>query len=162
MSADHHDDSHAAHAARIADRGAIARAAGITEPMIDQLVRTFYGRVRGDAVLGPVFVRALGDGSWEPHLVKLVQFWSSVMLATGSYHGRPVPAHARLPDLEPGMFRLWLDLFGRTAAEIAPPAAARLFCDRAERIADSMRVALATVRGTDWLPAAARPVGRVS
>lgn len=135
------------------DRGREARDAGIDEAMIDRLVRTFYGRIRQDVVLGPIFETAIG-ADWEPHLLKLVDFWSAVTLASGRYHGRPIPAHARLPTLAPEHFPRWLDLFRRTAAEVCPPEASRLFVDRAERIAASMMMALSTVRGPDWHPPA--------
>lgn len=138
---------------RVLDRGREARDAGIDEPMIDRLVRTFYGRIREDAVLGPIFETAIG-ADWEPHLAKLVDFWSAVTLASGRYHGRPIPAHARLRGLEPSHFPRWLDLFRRTAAEVCPPDASRLFIDRAERIAASIMMALSTVRGADWQPPA--------
>ena len=46
----------------------IAARTGIDAGMIDRLVRTFYGKVRQDEVLGPVFAARIGD--WEPHLAK--------------------------------------------------------------------------------------------
>ena len=39
---------------------------GITEAMIERLVRGFYVRVRADAVLAPVFEARIRN--WEPHL----------------------------------------------------------------------------------------------
>ena len=39
---------------------------GITEAMIERLVRAFYAKVRADAVLGPIFEARIRD--WEPHL----------------------------------------------------------------------------------------------
>jgi hemoglobin len=41
--------------------------------------------VRTDALLGPVFNRAIQD--WDAHLDKLPAFWSSVTLMTGRYKG---------------------------------------------------------------------------
>ena len=37
--------------------------AGVTEPMIAEMVRRFYGRVRADDLLGPMFESRIDD--WE-------------------------------------------------------------------------------------------------
>ena len=66
---------------------------GITEEMIAELVARFYGRVREDALLGPVFAVVQ---NWDEHLAKLGDFWSSVVLMSGSYHGSPMRAHLPL------------------------------------------------------------------
>ena len=116
----------------------------MTEDGIRQLLAAFYGRVRGDNVLGPVFARAVGttDADWAPHLARLADFWSSVMLRSGRYHGDPFSAHMRLPDLEPAMFERWLGLFHETCGELFEPEVAGAFRERAERIARSLRMGL--------------------
>ena len=63
---------------------------GLDEEILSGLVRRFYGRVRADAVLGPIFADRISD--WDPHLERMVAFWSSVALLTGRYRGAPVPA----------------------------------------------------------------------
>jgi hemoglobin len=73
---------------------------GISEPMIETLVHAFYARVRQDAVLGPIFDGAIGDG-WDAHLAKLCDFWSSVLLGTAREIWEPpaaqlVSARARM------------------------------------------------------------------
>lgn len=60
---------------------------GIDEAMIERLVRGFYERVRGDDLIGPIFAARISD--WEPHLQRMIAFWSSVALLSGRYHGRP-------------------------------------------------------------------------
>lgn len=117
---------------------------GLTDEAIRLLVDRFYGRVRRDAVLGPVFARALGhrDEAWAAHLARLSDFWSSLTLKTGRYHGDPFSAHLRLPDLEPKMFERWLDLFASTCAELFEPEVADAFRLRAERVARSLRMGL--------------------
>src|SRR4051794_15341429 len=79
---------------------------GLSEEAIRLMVDRFYGRVRSDAVLGPVFARALGEGdeAWVAHLARLSDFWSSLMLTSGRYHGDPFSAHLRVPHLELTMF----------------------------------------------------------
>ena len=117
---------------------------GIDEAMIQTLVRTFYGRVKADPLLGPIFLGAVED--WDAHIETLCRFWSSVTLMTGRYSGRPMAAHAPLP-IERVHFQRWLALFEATAHEICPPAAATLFIDRASTIAESMRQGLSLHRG---------------
>jgi len=109
----------------------------VSEAEIEAVVRLFYGRVRADARLGPIFAGAIGD-DWEPHLQTMFQFWSSMLRGTGRYNGRPMPKHVALrPQVKPDDFLIWLDLFRAAAREASNPEAASLFIARAERIADS-------------------------
>src|SRR5277367_4733636 len=84
----------------------------IDEQSIGRLVRTFYGRAREDDVIGPIFNAAVAD--WEHHLGKITDFWSSMMLRTGRYDGRPMRPHLMLP-LRGNHFDRWLLLFETTA-----------------------------------------------
>lgn len=93
-------------------------AAGVDEALIARQVHEFYGRVRKDPVLGPVFEAAIED--WDEHLAKLCDFWSSVLLMTGRFKGSPMAAHARAPGVLDEHFALWLDLFERTARDVCP------------------------------------------
>jgi hemoglobin len=128
---------------------------GITEALIEQLVRSFYGRVQNDALLGPIFAARVTD--WDAHIEKLCAFWSSVALMTGHYHGRPMQAHFNLP-VDSSHFDRWLELFEQTANELCPPVAAAHFIERARRIADSFEMGIATVRGEIHSPRHSRPV----
>lgn len=119
---------------------------GVTEAMCRELVNAFYARVRSDAVLGPIFNEAIGE-RWDDHLVKLADFWSSVMLMTGRFKGSPMAVHAALPRAEPDDFRRWLALFRQTAQEVCSPEAAALFCAKAEMIAQSLQMGIAASRG---------------
>jgi hemoglobin len=122
----------------------IAAHTGITEGMIEQLVRGFYDKVRADAVLGPVFEARIAD--WEPHLQQMFAFWSSVALMTGRYHGTPMVKHIRLP-IDAAHFDRWLVLFEDTAREVCPPVAAEHFIERAHRIAASLELGVAGASG---------------
>jgi hemoglobin len=126
-------------------------AVGIDHAMIERVVREFYGRLRTDPMLGPIFATAVGD-EWEPHIQKLCLFWSSVLLMTGLYKGRPVPAHVGLPGLQPPHFAHWLAVFRETVGDICPPEAAAVFISRAERIAESLQMAIAISRGESIVP----------
>ena len=122
----------------------IARRTGIDEAMIERLVHAFYRRVRGDALLGPIFEARVAD--WDAHLTKMCVFWSSVALMSGRYHGQPMTAHLPLPVDSPHFDR-WLALFAETAHELCPPAAAAHFLERAHRIADSLELGIAARNG---------------
>jgi hemoglobin len=131
----------------------------IDEAMIDRLVRRFYGAAREDALLGPVFDAAVED--WEAHFATLRDFWSSVMLTSGRYHGQPMRAHAPLP-VDARHFDRWLAMFAEAADEVCPPAIARAFVDRARRIANSLELGIAVGRGVRLRPGdrlAAPPTG---
>lgn len=113
----------------------------IDEEMIHALVHGFYARVRQDAAIGPIFNDVIGD-AWDVHLAKLCDFWSSVMLHTGRFQGRPMATHMRLKGVRPEHFERWLALFRQTAREVCPPESADLFIDRAETIARSLQMGM--------------------
>ncbi|RSZ08331.1 group III truncated hemoglobin [Sphingomonas koreensis] len=114
---------------------------GIDEDSIRALVGQFYARVRADPELGPVFNDAVHN--WPGHLDLPTDFWSSVMLATGRYKGRPVPAHhTHAARITPGLFDRWLALWDETSDALMTPAAATALQDKARRIAESLQLAL--------------------
>lgn len=117
----------------------MARFSQINDTSLDALVRTFYGRVRLDSVLGPVFEAAVED--WEAHFEILTRFWSSVMLASGRYKGNPFGAHKPLP-IEPAFFDRWLGYWGETARELFEPELAAAFVEKAQNIAESLKLGL--------------------
>ena len=122
----------------------IAARTGITEAMIERLVRNFYTKVRSDELLGPVFEARIAD--WEPHLAQMCAFWSSVALMSGRYHGAPMPKHLPLP-VDAEHFDRWLGLFEATAEEVCPPEAQAHFVERARRIAASLELGVAGANG---------------
>lgn len=109
----------------------------VDRAFIGRLVREFYGRVRRDERLGPIFAAEI-SGSWEPHLEKMTDFWCSVILKDGSYSGRPVPAPMRLQQVREADFDVWLGHFRTTVEELCPDGVGGTFVDRAERIAKSL------------------------
>ena len=113
----------------------------VTDADLQRLVDAFYAKVRGDAVLGPVFGTAVEN--WPEHLENLGAFWSSVMRTTGRYKGSPMTAHLRhAAVIEPEMFDRWLALWRQTAADELAPDDAAAVTDKAERIAESLKLAL--------------------
>ena len=117
---------------------------GITEPLIERLVRGFYAKVRADTVLGPIFAARIED--WEPHLARMCAFWSSVALMSGRYHGTPMARHLPMP-IDADHFDRWLGLFEMTALEVCPAEAAAHFVELARRIAGSLELGIAGAQG---------------
>lgn len=125
----------------------------ITEDGLKVLVDSFYLRVRRDPLLGPVFNDAISD--WPEHLDKLQAFWSSVMLTSGRYKGRPLPAHIKHGErITPASFERWLAIWRETTDELMTPAAAAALQDKAGRIAESLSLGIdfALGRGAAALP----------
>jgi hemoglobin len=109
--------------------------------MIAAVVDHFYGRMRSDPTLGPVFNGAIAD--WHDHLSKLASFWSSVMLRSGRYKGNPVATHLRHKDsITQVMFDRWLALWSEVTLEQLPEPAARAMQARAAMIAESLKLSL--------------------
>jgi hypothetical protein len=60
------------------------------------LVDQFYGKVRYDDLLGPIF-NDVAQVDWPAHMATLYSFWETMLLGTGTYRGAPFPKHAVLP-----------------------------------------------------------------
>jgi hemoglobin len=120
-------------------------AVGVTEEMIAALVHAFYAKIRAEPVLGPIFNGAIED--WDEHLAKLCDFWSSVLLMTGRFKGRPMAVHVQVPEIQPAHFGRWLELFGETARELWPTEAADLVVEKAHMIGRSLQMGIAVSRG---------------
>lgn len=132
---------------------------GLDEEAVRRLVHTFYDRVRDDAVIGPIFAGRIAPEAWPVHLAKMCDFWSSTLLKSGRYDGRPLPPHLALgADANEAAFARWLALFRPTALQVLPPAAAQAAIAHAERMAHSFRLAIAFHNGEDTT--AISPFGR--
>jgi hemoglobin len=113
----------------------------MTEKQIGHLVDQFYAKVRQDEVIGSLFNAAVGD--WPEHLERLADFWSSVMLTSGRYKGNPVAVHRRHAGaITPAMFDRWLELWRETARDVLSAGDAAAVIGKAERIAESLQLAL--------------------
>jgi hemoglobin len=109
------------------------RATGITPDTIALIVDEFYAECRRDPVLGPVFERHVD--SWDEHLARVRTFWSSALLRSGQYSGRPLEAHLAIPGLAPEHFTHWLRLFSQTVSKHCSPQDAAAFMALAGRMA---------------------------
>jgi len=82
---------------------------------IRNLVDSFYGKVRSDELLAPIFNERIRD-KWPVHLEKMYRFWQTVLLGEHTYTGSPFPPHANLP-VDKSHFEQWLKLFRQTLDE---------------------------------------------
>ncbi|NMM79917.1 globin [Acidovorax sp. SRB_14] len=88
------------------------------------LVHGFYADVRADALLGPVFEEALRD-RWEPHLARMVDFWSTVALGSKRFSGNVFAKHMALEGVTPAHFAAWVRLWGEHTERLFEPDVAR-------------------------------------
>ncbi len=105
---------------------------------ITTLVHTFYDAVRADPELFPVFDAAIG-ANWAPHLERMVDFWSTVMLGTKSFQGNVFGKHMLLSGVTEQHFVRWLAHFEATSARLFAPEVAHEFQVNARRIASSLQ-----------------------
>lgn len=122
-----------------------------TTEEIRDLVYQFYGRVRADPTLGPVFDAHIDD--WPKHLEIMVRFWSSLLRGSGEYSGTPMPKHVALPDLDAGLFQHWLSLFHETTASLPNRNMANQANELAQRIARSLWFGYQMNREPNRMPA---------
>ena len=128
-----------------ARKQAEAEAIGVDGEYIAAFVERFYGKIRQDDLLGPIFAERVTD--WDLHLGRMKQFWRSVLHASGEFAGNPMVKHIAIPGLEERHFAHWLTLFYATLRELAPSDdATHLVADRARMIADSLLTGIETQR----------------
>ncbi|HVY73189.1 MAG TPA: group III truncated hemoglobin [Puia sp.] len=105
------------------------------------LVDTFYGKVRKDVLLGPIFDRVIGD-HWDLHLQKMYGFWQTILLGEQAYFGNPFPPHAKL-SLGPSHFETWLRYWKQTLDAHFAGTKAMEARQRAEKIAEVFQAKIA-------------------
>ena len=109
----------------------------VTRPQIEQVVATFYERIRAHKGLGPVFAVHVHD--WPAHEARVADFWANAILGERMYDGSPIAAHVQAGNVRPGMFETWLALFDDVLAEKLPARQAAAWSALAHRIGRSLR-----------------------
>lgn len=100
---------------------------------IQNMVNSFYEKVRNDELLGPIFNSVIQD-KWDIHLEKMYKFWQTVLLDEHTYYGSPFPPHAKLP-IEKAHFDRWISLFISTVNKLFNGAKADEAVHRATNMA---------------------------
>lgn len=118
---------------------------GVDEGFVSDLVETFYGAIRADALLGPIFAERIDD--WPVHLARMKAFWRSILFNSAEFSGNPMARHIAIPGLEEQHFAHWLTLFYATLRQIEQSEdGTRLVAGRARAIADSLLTGIAVRR----------------
>lgn len=118
--------------------------------VIRAVVDDFYGRVRQDPMLGPVFEAHIQD--WQPHLAKMYGFWATVLLGDRQYKGNPFERHQALPELSAAHFERWLNLFAETLASHCSPTDMAAWEATARRMGFAMTARLGFGEHAELLP----------
>ena len=118
----------------------------LTQEDLGQLTAAFYGRVRADALLGPVFAARIPPGHWPAHLDTMTRFWTAALLAQAAgYRGNPGAKHLLLP-IEKAHFTRWLALFGQTVDELFAGDHATEIKLRARKMGELFQAKIAAAR----------------
>lgn len=104
---------------------------------VQLLVETFYGKIRKDKVLGPIFNSIIDD--WESHLSLLTDFWETQLFLKRKYYGNPVTAHQEVDDkmdhsITSEHFGLWLNLWFATIDDLFEGETAWTAKNRAQKM----------------------------
>ncbi len=117
---------------------------------IKLLVDRFYGKVREDRLLSPIFDAYLGN-SWAEHLEKMYTFWQTVLLGEHTYYGSPFAPHANLP-VDKIHFDRWLTLFHETVDENFSGQKAEEAKWRADKMAEMFQYKIEYYRNNSTKP----------
>src|SRR5688572_7651159 len=116
---------------------------------IKLMVDTFYGKVREDEKLGPIFNERIKD-RWPEHLEKMYRFWQTILLEEHTYYGAPFPPHAKLP-IDHNHFERWLQLFHQTVDELFSGEEAEEAKWRGNKMAQIFEVKIEMSRGSNFI-----------
>ncbi|MBT2162603.1 group III truncated hemoglobin [Zobellia barbeyronii] len=108
-----------------------------TRDDVQLLVETFYGKIREDKILGPIFNGIITD--WEAHLKLLTDFWETQLFLKRIYQGNPVTAHQEVDDktnhsITSEHFGLWLNHWFATIDELFEGDKAWIAKNRAQKM----------------------------
>lgn len=100
---------------------------------IKLLVDSFYDKVNRDSLLSNVF-NDVAKIDWPSHLPKMYAFWSTQLLGSASYFGKPFPPHMKL-SINEMHFEHWISLFIQTVDEHFKGTVAEVAKQKAKNIA---------------------------
>lgn len=106
---------------------------------IELLVHTFYAKVRKNEEIGYFFNTMIQD--WDAHLIKLADFWESILFRIPKYNGNPALAHIKTATqfdhtIDETHFNTWLKLWKETNNELFTGPIASTAIERSTMIAN--------------------------
>ena len=113
---------------------------------VSRLVNSFYGKVRKDKILGPIFNKRLtSEDIWEAHLVKLTDFWETNLFQVIKFEGNPMKAHQETDKamnftISQNHFYHWLMLWNATTDSLFKGIRANLAKEKARRMSTHLFV----------------------
>jgi len=116
------------------------------------LVRSFYKKVRNDALLGPIFKEIITD--WETHFEHLTDFWETNLFFRKTYQGNPIRSHIDTDQKMKGAinelhFGVWLNLWFQTIDALFEGEVAQIAKNRARNMGSYLHIAIFNARKKD-------------
>ena len=107
---------------------------------VEKMVREFYTILIKDDLVGPYFIKALGDDlkndKWYEHFRTLENFWLMLMNGEPGYMGDPFGPHVFIGELYPETFERWLKVFNDHVHKLYVPEIADKFYKKGEILAE--------------------------
>ncbi len=90
---------------------------------ISKLVHTFYGKIRKNELLGPIFGSHISEEQWPEHLEKLTSFWETNLFGVAKFKGNPSRKHIKVDknmnhSISQSHFGTWLQLWFETIDQL--------------------------------------------
>ena len=90
---------------------------------IENLVNSFYSKIREDDMLGPIFNSHIPNDMWKAHLDKLSDFWETNLFGVAKFKGSPTQKHINVDKnlnygIEQKHFGKWLELWFETIDDL--------------------------------------------
>jgi len=107
------------------------------------LVSTFYGRIRKDVYLAPIFEKHIDD--WEQHFEHLTNFWEANLFFGKNFKGNPLRKHLTVDAAEDYSineqhFGVWLNHWIQTLDDLYEGENATMAKNRARKIGTFLHV----------------------
>lgn len=121
---------------------------------VSLLVHTFYGKIRADELLGPIFNGQIPETHWPAHLEKLTDFWETNLFGVARFKGNPTQKHVQLDKklvhtITSAHFEHWLSIWYATVDELFTGERAERAKFAAQRMGSAQLHIIISQRGLD-------------
>ncbi|QLG45958.1 group III truncated hemoglobin [Costertonia aggregata] len=110
---------------------------------VQLLVETFYGKIRKDEALAPIFNSIVTD--WESHFTLLTDFWETQLFLKRKYTGNPITVHEAVDGkmnhtITSEHFGQWLNIWFETVDTLFTGETAWIAKNRAQKMSTMLFV----------------------